>query len=148
MPRQGFSVSFAKSRLFLLVRRCLLKKGVPLMARKVLNRKALRDEVEAAEEAAMVDENEELEEDSEDGDSDEDGSKPKKKAKAPKRKSKAKEPVPTRMKLCWGVYNANKRVALYEFNQRKHAEAKAAELNAKGKSEHYVRKDKIPITEA
>jgi len=118
------------------------------MARKILNRKALRDEVEAAEEASMVEENEELEEDSEDGDSDEEGSKPKKKAKAPKRKSKAKEPAPTRMKLCWGVYNANKRVALYEFNQRKHAEAKAAELNAKGKAEHYVRKDKIPITEA
>ncbi len=51
------------------------------------------------------------------------------------------------MKLCWGVYNANKRVALYEFNQRKHAEAKAAELNAKGKAEHYVRKDKIPVVE-
>ena len=26
-------------------------------------------------------------------------------------------------------------------------EAKAAELNAKGKAEHYVRKEKVPITE-
>jgi len=138
----------ALSRPFPLVRCCLLKKGVLSMARKILNRKALRDEADAAEEAAMVDENEELEEDSEDGDSEEEGSKPKKKAKAAKRKSKAKEPTPTRVKLCWGVYNANKRVALYEFNQRKHAEAKAAELNAKGKAEHYVRKEKVPITEA
>ena len=118
------------------------------MARKVINRKALREEFDAAEEAGLVDENDELleeEEGSEEGDSDEEG-KPKKKVKA-KRKSKAKEPVPVRMKLCWGVYNANKRVALYEFNQRKHADAKAAELNAKGKAEHYVRKDKIPVVE-
>lgn len=117
------------------------------MARKILNRKALREEVEAAEEAGLIDETEEQDEEQEEGESEDEG-KPKKKAKAPKRKSKAKEPVQVRMKLCWGVYNANKRVALYEFNQRKHAEAKAAELNAKGKAEHYVRKDKIPVTEA
>jgi len=117
------------------------------MARKILNRKALREEVEAAEEAGLVDEVEEQDEEQEEGESEDEG-KPKKKAKAPaKRKSKAKEPVQVRMKLCWGVYNANKRVALYEFNQRKHAEAKASELNAKGKAEHYVRKDKIPVTE-
>lgn len=118
------------------------------MARKVINRKALREEFDAAEEAGLVDENDELleeEEGGEEAESEDDG-KPKKKVKA-KRKSKAKEPVPVRMKLCWGVYNANKRVALYEFNQRKHADAKAAELNAKGKAEHYVRKDKIPVVE-
>ncbi|MFO0901717.1 MAG: hypothetical protein U0939_01885 [Pirellulales bacterium] len=119
------------------------------MARKVINRKALREEMDAAEEAGLIDDGEELEEEEgEDEESSEDEGKPKKKAaKATKRKSKAKEPVQVRMKLCWGVYNANKRVALYEFNQKKHADAKAAELNAKGKAEHYVRKDKIPVTE-
>ena len=82
------------------------------MARKILNRKALREEVEAAEEAGLIDETEEQDEEQEEGESEDEG-KPKKKAKAPKRKSKAKEPVQVRMKLCWGVYNANTRVALY-----------------------------------
>lgn len=114
------------------------------MARKILNRKQLRDEVEAAEEAGLMDENDELEEES--GESD-DEDKPKKKPKA-KRKSKAKEPAEVRLKLFWGVYNHSaKRVALFEFSQRKHAEQKAAELSQSGKNPHYVQKVKDPVKE-
>lgn len=95
------------------------------MARKVVNRKALREEAEAAEKAA-----------------------PKKKKKAAKRKSRAKEPVEVRMKLFWGVFNPSlKRVALYEFNQKKQAEAKAKALSKDGKSQHFVQKVKETIEE-
>ena len=52
------------------------------------------------------------------------------------------------MKLFWGVYNQSmKRVALYDFTQRKQAEVKAQELSASGKSPHFVQKVKDPITE-
>ena len=71
--------------------------------------------------------------------------KPKKK-KAAKRKSRAKEPVEVRMKLFWGVYNQSlKRVAKYDFMQKKAAEAKAAELSTGGKSPHFVQKCKEEI---
>ena len=105
------------------------------MARKVVNRKELRAENDAAEalEKAGLSEG-----------------KPAKGKKAPvKRKSRAKSAEPARMKLFWGVYNqAMKRVALYDFTQRKQAELKAQELSgAAGKSPHFVQKVKDPIAE-
>lgn len=114
------------------------------MARKIINRKQLREEFEAAEEAGLVDE-EEVEEDEEGSDEE----KPAKVKKKPvKRKSRAKEPVEVRLKLFWGVYNQSlKRVALYEFTQKKQAEQKAAELSASGKSPHFVQKVKDPVSE-
>ena len=116
------------------------------MARKVINRRQLREEIEAAEEAGLLDETEENEE--EEGES-EDEDKPKKKAPKAKAKRKAKEPVEVRMKLFWGVFNQSmKQVALYEFSQKKHAEAKAAELSQSGKNPHYVQKVKLPVKEA
>lgn len=101
------------------------------MARKVINRKALRDEADAAaardKEAGVV--------------------APVKK-KAAKRKSKAKDPASIRMKLFWGVFNQTmKRVALYEFSQKKQAELKAQELSASGKSPHFVQKVKEEVVE-
>ena len=103
------------------------------MARKVVNRKELRAEAEAAEALGKGDEAE--------------GKVKGKKAPA-KRKSRAKTAEPTRMKLFWGVYNQSmKRVALYDFTQRKQAEVKAQELSASGKSPHFVQKVKDPITE-
>ena len=98
------------------------------MARKVVSRKALREEVEAAEKAA-----------------------PKKKAakkKTTKRKSRAKTAVDVRMKLYWGVFSQSlKRVALYEYSQKKQAEKKAEELSKSGKSPHFVQKVKEAIDE-
>ena len=103
------------------------------MARKTLNRKELRDQVDAADRIkadAPV--------------------KEAKVKKAPaKRKSRAKVPVDLRVKLYWGVFNQSlKRVALYEFNQKKQAEQKAEALSASGKSPHFVKKEKIAVDEA
>ena len=100
------------------------------MARKVVNRKALREESEAAEKAGLG------------------KKKAVKKKKTAKRKSRAKEPADVRMKVFWGVFNQSlKRVATYEFNQKKEAEKKAEALSASGKSPHFVQKIKEVIEE-
>ena len=64
------------------------------------------------------------------------------------RKSRVKAAEVIRRKLFWGVFNhAMKRVALYEFNQRKAAEKRAAELSPEGKPPHFVQKVKEDIVE-
>ncbi|MCA9265508.1 MAG: hypothetical protein KDA60_16725 [Planctomycetales bacterium] len=100
------------------------------MARKIVNRKELRAEAEAAEKAAETEQ-------------------PTKKKKTPtKRKSRTKAAAEVRMKLFWGVFNQSlKRVALYEFNQRKQAEQKAEDLSKSGKSPHFVQRVKEAIQE-
>ena len=107
------------------------------MARKVVNRKELRAEAEAAEALGAAAEGE-------------GGKKTKAKAekKAPaKRKSRSKTAEPERRKLFWGVFNQSaKRVALFDFSQRKAAEAKAGELTAGGKNQHFVMKVKEAIS--
>jgi hypothetical protein len=51
------------------------------------------------------------------------------------------------MRLYWGVYNQSmKRIAKYDFNQKKAAQKRAEELTAEGKP-HFVQKDKEPIEE-
>jgi len=66
--------------------------------------------------------------------------------KKKKRKSRAKAAELVRQKLFWGVFNhAMKRVALYEFNQRKAAEKRAKELSPEGKPPHFVQKVKEEI---
>ena len=100
------------------------------MARKVVNRKALREEAEAAEKAGST------------------KKAVKKKKKAAKRTSRSKEPVEVRKKVFWGVFNQSlKRVATFEFNQKKDAQAKADALSASGKSPHFVQKVKEIIEE-
>lgn len=101
------------------------------MARKTVSIKDKRAEAEAAaaaEEAA-----------------------PKKKAAKKKtvRKSRAKAAAEVRLKAFWGVFNQSlKRVALYDFSQKKEAEKKAKELTDKGKSPHFVQPVKEVIEEA
>ena len=101
------------------------------MARRVVNRKDLRAEAEAAEskEAAA----------------------PKKKKaarKTTKRKTKAKAAADVRMKLYWGVFSQNlKRVAVFEFDQKDEADKKAEELSKGGKSPHFVQKVKEEVVE-
>ncbi len=100
------------------------------MARKVVSRKELRAEHEAAEKQEAV-----------------------KKKAAPKkkavRKSRAKAAAEVRLKAFWGVFNQSlKRVALYDYSQKKEADKKAAELTAKGKSPHFVQPVKEVIEEA
>lgn len=68
--------------------------------------------------------------------------------KKKKRKSRTKAAEVIRRKLFWGVFNhAMKRVALYEFNQRKAAEKRAKELSPDGKPPHFVQKVKEDIIE-
>ena len=102
------------------------------MARKVVNRKELRAEAEAAEAAEKK------------------GTKKKaaKKKTPTKRKSRKKADAEVRMKLFWGVFNQSmKRVALYDFSQKKEAEKKATDLSKSGKSPHFVQKVKEAIEE-
>ncbi|REK07456.1 MAG: hypothetical protein DWQ37_21210 [Planctomycetota bacterium] len=104
------------------------------MARKVLNRKELREESEAAErktkkKAVKAD-----------------GETTKK--KPVKRKSRAKAAKEVRLKAFWGVFNQSmKRVALFEYSQRKQAEKKAAELSTSAKTPHFVQPVKEIIEE-
>lgn len=98
------------------------------MARKVLNRKELRREGEAAEGA-------------------EGKTKAAKKAPA-KRKSRAKATKEVRLKAFWGVYNQSmKRVALFDYSERKQADKKATELTASQKTPHFVQLFKDVISE-
>lgn len=99
------------------------------MARKVVSRKDKRAEVEAAEKM-----------DAEKG----------VKKKAPvKRKSRAKAAKEIRLKAYWGVFNQSlKRIALYDYSQKKEAQAKAEELSASGKSPHFIQPVKEAIEEA
>jgi hypothetical protein len=103
------------------------------MARKILNRKELREESDAAEEKAKKTAVKP------DADA---------KKKAPKRKSRAKTAKEVRLKAFWGVFNQSmKRVALFEYSQRKQADKKAAELSTSAKSPHFVQPVKEVIEE-
>lgn len=101
------------------------------MARKTASIKDKRAEAEAAEAAEKA--------------------APKKKAAKKKtvRKSRAKAAAEVRLKAFWGVFNQSlKRVALYDYTQKKEAEKKAKELTDKGKSPHFVQPVKEVIDEA
>jgi hypothetical protein len=101
------------------------------MARKIVNRKELRAEAEAAETAEAAD-----------------TKKPAKKKAASTRPSRSKAVADVRMKLFWGVFNQSlKRVAVFDFDQKKEAEKKADELSKSGKSPHFVQRVKEVIEE-
>jgi hypothetical protein len=100
------------------------------MARKILNRKELREENDTAERSAAAE--------------------PKVAAKkAPaKRKSRAKVVKEVRLKAFWGVFNQSmRRMALFEYSQRKEADKKAADLSESQKSPHFVQIVKEVIEE-
>jgi len=118
------------------------------MAGKPLNRLELRRQNDAAEPLdPMEDESDDLTEDADDEEVTE--RKAKKKAKAPA-KSKAKTSKPAkpaaRMRIVWVVTNdAFKPVGTFEYSQKDAADARAAELTAKGKGTHFVQKVKEPM---
>src|SRR2546421_3144329 len=126
------------------------------MARRILNRRELRADFDAAErrkgdeeegeevegeeeegeeeEAAAEEEGEEDEEEAE-----EEAPAPKKRKaaapKAPKAKPRSRTPKVVRMKVVWGVFNnSNQRVATFDYPKRKDADEKAAQLTADKKS--------------
>lgn len=103
------------------------------MARKVINRKELRRESDAAERAGGATATEKKSTAAE------------KKAgaaekKAPvKRKTRTKVPKEVRLKAFWGVFNQSlKRVALFEYSERKLADKKAKDMTESHKSQHFV----------
>lgn len=62
---------------------------------------------------------------------------PKAKKKTSKKRTRAGKEI--RLKAFWGVFNQSlKRVALFEFNEKKKAEKKAEELSKGGKSPHFI----------
>lgn len=105
------------------------------MARKVVSRKEKRAEVEAAEKAGKKTTATKAKKE------------PSAKA-APKRKSRAKAAKDIRLKAFWGVFNQTlKRIALFEYSERKKADKMAAELTAGGKSPHFVQLVKDVVQE-
>ena len=144
------------------------------MGRRIMNRKELRADYDAAErrqtdaaegetEEEEVDEEEEEGEEGEEAeaegdeevgdDEDEEGApkkKPKKKKAAPKpvKPKRTRTPKVTRMKVVWGVFsNSNQRVAVYEYPKKKEADEHAARLTTDKKSTHFVQPVKEPIEE-
>ena len=145
------------------------------MGRRIMNRKGLRadydaaerrqtdaeteaekevDEEEDEEEEADGDDAEEAEGDDEVGDEEDEDGAPKKKAKKKKAAPKVAKPKRTRaakvtrMRQVWGVFsNSNQRVAVYDYPKRKEAEEHAARLTADKKSTHFVQPVREPIEE-
>src|SRR5579872_366099 len=120
------------------------------MAGKPLNRLDLRRQREAAEPLdPMEDETEEAVEEVEEEEVVE--RRPKKKPKAPpksKAKSSRSSKPAARMRIVWAVLNdAFKPVATFEYSQKDAAEARAAELTARGKGTHFVQRTKEPMPE-
>jgi hypothetical protein len=119
------------------------------MARRILNRKELRDE----HDASVRVEEEDLDERDEDA-SEEEEAKPAKKEeakpvkKATRRKPRAKAGKEVRLKAFWGVFGQSlNQVAQFEHSQRAEAVTKAAELSESRKSPHFVQLVKKVIEE-
>jgi len=105
------------------------------MARKVLNRKELREENEAAERQSA-----------EQGD--QTPAKKTVKKKTAKKKSRSKAAPEVRLKAFWGVFAQSlRRVALFEYSQRDQAKKKAEELSVSQKTPHFVQLVKEVIEE-
>ena len=102
------------------------------MARKILNRKELRDEADAAERNPA------------------EKKKTVKKAakKTTKRKSRAKVVKEVRLKAFWGVFSQSLTpVVMFEYSERKEADKKAKELSESKKGPHFVQLVKKVIEE-
>ena len=115
------------------------------MAGKPQNRRELRRQYDAAE---PLDPMEEDAVDVVEADDDEEEKKPKKKKAPAKPKAKAVKAVKpsARMRIVWTVLNdAFKPVGTFDFNQKEAADARAAELTAKGKGTHFVQRTKEPM---
>ena len=108
------------------------------MARKLLNRKELREESEAAERADKAKKTTAAKQQAAG----------KEASAKPKRKSRSKAAAEVRLKAFWGVFNQSlKRVALFEYAQRAQALKKAEELTQTNKTPHFVQLVKEVIQE-
>ncbi len=102
------------------------------MARKILNRRELREASEAAERQ----------------EGEEKATKKPAAKKPTKRKSRAKVVKEVRLKAFWGVFSQSLNpVVLFEYGERELADKKAAELSESKKSPHFVQLVKKVIEE-
>ena len=107
------------------------------MARKVVNRRELRADAEAAERQGV--EAPAKKKASKSGDAT---------VKTAKRKSRAKVAKEVRLKAFWGVYNQSmKLVSRFEYSERAQADQKASDLSTSAKSPHFVQLLKEAIAE-
>ncbi|MFM7183946.1 MAG: hypothetical protein ACKO4Z_04135 [Planctomycetota bacterium] len=107
------------------------------MARKVVNRKELRAKVEAAEARGKAKAGSKEKPAKEKVAKEKKAKEPKKAAeKKPARKKVVKE---ARMKAYWGVFNSGmKRLALFEYADKKAADKKVQELIGSSRAHHFV----------
>ncbi|MFM7413204.1 MAG: hypothetical protein ACKO6E_08350 [Planctomycetota bacterium] len=107
------------------------------MARKVVNRKELRAQVEAAEARGKAKAGSKEKPAKEKVAKEKKAKEPKKAAeKKPARKKVVKE---ARMKAYWGVFNSGmKRLALFEYADKKAADKKVQELIGSSRAHHFV----------
>ena len=99
------------------------------MARKILNRKELREENDTAEKNAAK-------------------SKTAVKKAPAKRKSRAKVVKEVRLKAFWGVFNQSlRRISMFEYGNRQDADKKASDLTESQKTPHFVQLVKEVIEE-
>lgn len=104
------------------------------MARRIVNRRELRQQAEQAEAVAV------------ETPVAEEKTTAKKKPAAKPRASRAKK-APVRQRARWGVFDTGmKQVAVFDYNQRAAADQKVADLNARKKGEHFLQivKDAMP----
>jgi recombination DNA repair RAD52 pathway protein len=137
------------------------------MGRRILNRKDLRADYDAAEarrkqddddtdtdtddeEEDDDDESAEAGDDAEEGEEGEEGDeeapvKKKKKVVKEVKPKRTRTPKVVRMKVVWGVFNnSNQRVAVYDYPKKKEAEEHAAKLKADKNQTFFVQ----PVKEA
>ncbi|MCE9629188.1 MAG: hypothetical protein K8S94_00515 [Planctomycetia bacterium] len=117
------------------------------MARKIVNRKELRAQADAAEARGKTKAGAKEKATKEKVPKEKKAKAPKKvgEKKAVRKKKVAKE---ARMKAFWGVFNQGmKRLALFEYADKKAADKKVAELIASSRVHHFVQLIKEPITE-
>jgi len=109
------------------------------MARKILNRRELREDSDAAERGESV---------SKAGSEKVGDEEAAKKAPTRLRKGRTKAPKEVRLKAFWGVFSQSlTQVAQYEYGQRQDADRRAAELSESKKSPHFVQLVKKVIEE-
>jgi hypothetical protein len=111
-----------------------------MAASRILNRKELRKQSDAAEQAAPAE-----------PDTPAAVVPPKKrtraKAAAPKRK-KSRKKAPPRLRARWGVFDAGmKQVAIFDYNQRVAADEKVAQMSAKKNGLYFLQIVKEPMPE-
>jgi hypothetical protein len=116
------------------------------MARKVVNRKELRAQADAAEARGKTKSASKEKATKEKAPKEKKAKEPKKVGeKKPARKKAAKE---ARMKAYWGVFNSGmKRLALFEYADKKAADKKVQELIGSSRAHHFVQLVKEAISE-